>query len=318
VLHYTPEGTTPEAARTAMRSLVLLQAAGRAVAFYDVALKAAEPTEETMLAGLPQATLWDALFPDPVDAHPFVPCEELPYDLCRTFWTAKLGNAATEWEDGYAIDAASHVVAVADGASEGIFCRAWAGLLARTAAAALPEAHAFAPWIAAAKQAWKGDIQYATLRWSQQAKADDVGAAATLLVLALGPTNAHGERPWRAMAVGDACLFWIRDNRIRASFPLVAAKHLSAPPVLVRTKPGPAPRPLIADGICRPGDRFALVTDAVAGQIFNAGELDWARYDALAEDAWTHEAEAARREGSMVNDDCTMILLQVAAAKEPA
>src|SRR5947209_12527909 len=61
--------------------------------------------------------------PDDVAGAVGVPCE------VRALWAPKAGNTDDEWEDAFAVDEARGRVSVADGASQGIFCRLWAGIL---------------------------------------------------------------------------------------------------------------------------------------------------------------------------------------------
>ncbi|MBA4064719.1 MAG: hypothetical protein C0501_13590 [Isosphaera sp.] len=266
------------------------------------------------------ADVWSALFDlapvgdpggwaDP-DAGRFDPA------AARGLWAEKMGNTPEQWEDAFASDPAGGVAAVADGASTGIYCRAWADRLAAAFVATRPEVRdpaALAAWVDGLRAEWRAGIDYDNLNWSKKAKVDSVGAAATLLGLEVGPARDDGARPWRAAAVGDATLFWVRGGDLVATFPVVAADQFGSAPLLVRSNPGYKTLPLAAAGECRPGDRFFLATDAVAARLLkSAGGVDWGHFETVDEAAWRADLDALRRANDMVNDDCTLVVLAVA------
>jgi hypothetical protein len=74
---------------------------------------------------------WGALFDlTPVEAaFGFGAVAPRGFGAVRELWAQKMGNTPEEWEDAYAADPAGGVAAVADGASTGIYCRAWADRL---------------------------------------------------------------------------------------------------------------------------------------------------------------------------------------------
>jgi hypothetical protein len=183
----------------------------------------------------------------------------------REMWAQKMGNSPEQWEDAYAVDAPGGVAAIADGASSGIYCSIWAQQLSRRFLTDRPDTRepiSLNKWVNGLRTEWRTAINYSNLNWSKQAKVDQTGAAATLLTLETGPADEHGNRPWRACAVGDASLFWVREGRLLGTFPVVAADQFGSAPLLVRSNPGFRTLTVAAAGICQPGDRFVLATDA--------------------------------------------------------
>ena len=237
------------------------------------------------------------------------------FPTIRELWTQKMGNEPEEWEDAYATNAAGGVVAVADGASSGIYCRLWAGQLVTRFLADRPDMRdplALGKWVHGLRGEWHAAIDYPALSWTKQRKVDETGAAATLLTLEVGPLDADGNRPWRASAVGDTCLFWVRDGNLHASFPLVAADQFGSAPLLVRSNPGHKTLALTTAGVCRPGDRFFLATDAIAARLFKSLALgpgpNWDEFETIDADAWRQELDVLRKANDMVNDDCTLVV----------
>lgn len=235
----------------------------------------------------------------------------------RAMWTQKMGNSPEQWEDAYATDAPGGAAAIADGASSGIYCNIWAEQLGTRFLTDRPDTRDVVflnKWVNGLRTEWRTAIKYSSLNWSKQAKVDQVGAAATLLTVETGPEDENGLRPWRASAVGDASLFLVRDNRLMASFPVVADDQFGSAPLLVRSNPGHKTLVLSAAGTCRPGDRFVLATDSIAARLFKdaaEGEVDWGRYEHITQDAWRAELDALRSANDMVNDDCTLVVLRV-------
>ncbi|MBA4186795.1 MAG: hypothetical protein C0467_02130 [Planctomycetaceae bacterium] len=236
----------------------------------------------------------------------------------RGMWTQKMGNTPEQWEDAYATEPASGVAVVADGASSGIYCRTWADRLARSFITDRPDVRdpiALNKWVHGLRAEWRAAIDYDKLNWSKKAKVDETGAAATFLSLEVGPPDASGNRPWRACAVGDASMFWIRNGRLRATFPVVAADQFGSAPMLIRSNAGYKTLTLSAAGVCRPGDRFLLATDAVAARLFKSAAAtdgpDWSRFETIDETAWRDELDVLRKANDMVNDDCTLVTLRV-------
>ncbi len=240
------------------------------------------------------------------------------FDRDRAMWAQKMGNTPEQWEDAYALDTPDGAAVIADGASSGIYCSIWAQQLSQRFLTDRPDTRdpiSLNKWVNGLRTEWRTAINYSNLNWSKQAKVDQVGAAATILTLETGPADATGERPWQAAAVGDASLFWVRDGRLLATFPVVAADQFGSAPLLVRSNPGFRTVAVAAAGTCRPGDRFVLATDAVAARLFKSSAAgpgpEWGRFETITEDAWRAELDTLRRANDMVNDDCTLIVLRV-------
>ena len=243
----------------------------------------------------------------------------------KSMWAQKMGNSPEQWEDAFALNEAGGAAAIADGASSGIYCSIWAQQLSRRFLSDRPDTRDPIPlnkWVNGLRTEWRTAINYSNLNWSKQAKVDQVGAAATLLGLELGPADEKGLRPWKACAVGDASLFWVRAGRLLATFPVVAADQFGSAPLLVRSNPGFRTVALGAAGTCEPDDRFILATDAVAARLFKSTAVgpgvDWTRLEALGEDEWRAEMDTLRSANDMVNDDCTLVVLRVSGGASEA
>ena len=228
----------------------------------------------------------------------------------RTYAVPKAGGEEGDYEDAaaVAVDDWPVCAAVADGATESVFARAWAKQLVRgvvqkgaTTAEAFRDASAQwqAEWAASARER-------ATDRpWYVAAKAAE-GAFATVLGLSL-----HADGRWRAVSVGDCCLFHLRDGDLVQSWPFEVADAFTNRPALVPSQPTQdAPAPDAATGSWQAGDSFLLATDAVAAWLMRN---DPAAVSTLAFDDFQGHVEAARADGTLRNDDATLLVLELAS-----
>lgn len=244
----------------------------------------------------------------------------LPRFESRTLWMPKRGNAEKEWEDGFAFDAAAGVVAVADGAGDGIFSKLWAELLLNSYVACpvpLEDPDAVGAWIACCRREWVTRVDYPRQRWSVQLRLDQSCGAATFLGIQIDEIpDAAGDVPWSAGAVGDVCLFHVRNNHAIAWFPIASSADFGTTPTIFQSKPmRPMPVGVITRGKLRPGELLLVATDALAQRLLMDVEADtapdWSRFWTIDQDAWRQEIESLRNCGAIVNDDCTLVVIRL-------
>ena len=257
----------------------------------------------------------------------------MPLKPPKTWRLSKEGNRPEECEDAFRVVYPSRTgpgtgaeiarATVCDGASESAFAREWAEILANAFVdrpldlSGLTE-DSMKTWLKRSQEEWHGGIPWDRIPWHGEAKAR-AGAFATLLGLTI---QADPETPrqlsWQAVAVGDSCLFVVRNDRLLLSFPLEDAGQFDNNPALVCSNPANSQRlweeVRLESGECAPGDRFILASDALAAWFlasYSAGEKPWEtllKLDASERDGWVEEK---RRERSMRNDDTTLLIIDV-------
>jgi hypothetical protein len=216
--------------------------------------------------------------------------------------------------------------------SSAIFSRQWARLLTQAAVERTPnlyESAEFQEWLAGLRQEWLAEINIPALGWSQKQKLQQVGGAfATLLWIELYPletlaedqTAAPGPAPFRlrSFALGDSCLFHLRDGQFLKSFPIETAAEFELDPQSLCSANLNRDHLLefkAIDEECRAGDLLVLCTDAVAKwamTLYEAGQAPvWDAYWTLAEEDWRDEISGLRRAGLMRYDDTTLVLVRV-------
>jgi hypothetical protein len=176
----------------------------------------------------------------------------------------KVGHRASENEDAIAAAPAALRFAVADGATEGWHSREWADHLAKAYVRRPPEPVRFPEWLADVRRGWTPPLADGAGQWYAEAKEAE-GAFAALAGVQLAPRAAGGNWAWKAVAVGDSCLFVVRGDRLLHAFPVESADGFGSRPALVASSPAAAAGdPLWLAGQAEPGDLFALATDRVA------------------------------------------------------
>jgi hypothetical protein len=242
-----------------------------------------------------------------------------PLARWQAFHLVKAGNEPADYEDGFAADAARARFAVADGASEASFAAAWARLLAEGFVAARKPWHE--GWLAPARRRWSAEVDGLPLPWYAEAKRDR-GAFATLLGVAFRPPEAGRRGTWRALAVGDSCLFHTRAGRMLTSFPLTTAADFGNHPGLLGSRRGGAEHDggrEQASGRWLRGDRFLLMTDALAQWFLRQVEAGAAPADEVAgllaepdpQASFPGWAEERRRGRGLRNDDVTLLVIDL-------
>jgi hypothetical protein len=235
----------------------------------------------------------------------------------------KAGNTASENEDAFAPEGATRHegttlhVAVADGATESLFSGHWARLLARAfSQGEAQDAQGLLDVLPGLQKQWHQHVGGKPLPWYAEEKLRE-GAFATLLGVRLQEAlTRDGLGTWAALAVGDSCVFQVREDRLLRSFPLEQSAAFGSTPFLLSThghqnaRVGPQVR--TASGDLRDGDTLLLMTDALACWFLAEHERGHAPWKAL---PGGFEALIGRLRGERAirNDDVTLLQLSVGA-----
>ncbi|HVE46527.1 MAG TPA: hypothetical protein VNA57_07245 [Acidimicrobiales bacterium] len=253
--------------------------------------------------------------------------------VVASFWLPRAGSGVEEYEDAYCPkrngtrSSRRMRFAVADGASESLLSGMWADLLVRTWC----RSRRLGPGevIATAMSGWQGEMtaylegrerHERPIQWFEEPGLAK-GAHATLVGLDLTtPSPAPGR--WTAVALGDSCMFQVREGRLITSFPMKTSAEFGTSPKLVPSRPHLLGRALAnldeAEGDWCPGDVFFLTTDAIAAWFLAGAEEGSAPWSRLADfEPHTPELFAAwvgeqRGLGLIRNDDVTMLRVEIA------
>jgi hypothetical protein len=249
----------------------------------------------------------------------------------RVLSLAKDADYPDENQDCCRVDHVGRVAALADGVSSAIFSRLWAKILVEAAVEGFPDPsqrEPFACWLSERREAWRRQIDVSRLAWFQKPKLRE-GAFSTLLTVRLIPPAdepAEGESEWRlrAIAIGDTCMFHIRDGKVVRKFPVQTAAELERDPAVIGSVDLRRDDLLEfqrVDEPCLPGDLVVLCTDALADWALRAEQSGsppkWPAYWDMPQAVWEGEIKALRNDRTIRFDDTTLVLLQIAGQSPP-
>ena len=251
----------------------------------------------------------------------------------RAFRLPRQGYNLEECQDALAGDAERGRFAVADGAAESPYAALWAQLLVDEFVRQSEHLPYWSSWLPSLQERWSAQVARPTrpAAWLTQPVEAGVpwylepglvqGAFATFLGLVIADNS------WYALAVGDSCLFQMRGGELIRTFPILRATDFSNAPWLVGSRTSPIEVPhkngLQQYGDCQAGDRFWLMTDALAQWFLmqaEAGGKPWLSLEPLtyagsnddearhAFAAWIESLRAARQ---LRNDDVTLLAVSV-------
>ena len=123
---------------------------------------------------------------------------------------------------------------------------------------------------------------------------------------------------WRSAAIGDTCLFHVRDGRLQAAFPLSESGSFDTSPALLGScdaDPGPiVDHVRLAWGTVAEGDDFFVCTDAMAAWFLSRSEeggKPWETLRDLSEIGFAEWVYEARRISGLHNDDVTLVHIDI-------
>lgn len=234
------------------------------------------------------------------------------------FRLAKEGSSWAEYEDAVAWNSRRKRFAVADGASASAFARLWARLLADAYARGRLSADTMESDLEPLQAHWSARVEQRQLPWYAVEQARR-GAFAALVGLTLNET---GE--WCALAVGDCCLFQVRDEVLIAALPIWDAAEFDNRPLLIGSRPS-ANVPLreqhglvTAAGTWRAGDVFLLMSDALAATFLGGcasnghSPLAVLEFDRTAS-GFRNWVKHQRVQRTLRNDDVSLLWLSIPA-----
>ena len=237
----------------------------------------------------------------------------------------KAGSTNEEYEDAYypldPIDDNKEFFsfAVADGATETSYSKFWAQLLVESYCNGQINEPNLAEQLLKLQAKWNEAIGSRPLPWYAEEKIR-TGAFSSILGLTIKQeVTLHNvqEGAWEALAVGDSCLFQVRDDELLNKFPLENSEEFNSRPVLVSTNSlyneNLENHVLRLEGNWKAGDEFYLFTDAIACWFLKEvenGRKPWL-FKYKAADLFEDKINKLRETGSLRNDDVTMIHIEL-------
>jgi Protein phosphatase 2C len=240
----------------------------------------------------------------------------------QSFAVPKRGNSANEYEDAFAGNPRKGRFAIADGASESSFASLWARLLVEGFTQAPRSSTRSTDWLEPLRQRWSSQVDSLDLPWYAEAKRD-LGASATFLGLTFKPSAKNKAGVWLASGVGDCCCFQIQDAKLVNSVPELHSQDFGNHPKLLNSKSERNESwkqdQFREAGKWRPGDRFLLMTDALAQWFLMCHEEDARPWETIAQVLMLEQPESRfscwidelRDKSRLRNDDATLVVIDV-------
>ncbi|GLV58005.1 hypothetical protein KDH_48390 [Dictyobacter sp. S3.2.2.5] len=235
-------------------------------------------------------------------------------------------------EDAYGISPGDGLLAVADGVGTTLFSNVWARhLVDHFLAVPLLSEDPFEVewWLRVAQEQFQQSLPPLDgMPWNVKQKVQNEGSFSTLATLRMLATAGEGEHASlqaQMLVFGDSCIFIHKAAAAAVlSFPLAQVSDFDQPPISLPSKLSAFHRYFHrAQTHCidlQAGDRVLLATDAVARWIIDAenrvGESALSAFHSIAgqtAESWLNFVAACRASGSMIDDDCTAILLALSA-----
>jgi len=232
--------------------------------------------------------------------------------LWQAFSLPKRGSTPEEYEDAFAGDPHAGRFAIADGASESSFAGPWAKVVVD---AFVQTRGSWSAWLPAARARWHDMFEGRDLPWFAEDKFAQ-GAFTTVLGVSLASAPEGGPIEFSASAVGDSCLFHIRNDALHCAFPMTRSTQFSNTPTLLgsrrRSPESSRTERKLKNGHCRPGDFLLLMTDALAQWFLwevETGHKPWHALLRQNKKGLTDFVEELRDCRKLKNDDVTLLVI---------
>ena len=236
--------------------------------------------------------------------------------MTQSFRLPKLGNTLEEYEDAVFHSSwlknpptALFRAAVADGATEASFSKAWANLLVEAyCQGELNDEKTLIQHLPQLQKQWYAEVTQKPLPWYAVDKLQR-GAFSALFGLTLYQNR------YDIMAIGDSCLFHIRGDKLENAFPIAHSEQFNNRPLLLSSVA--APNENIAQHLVykqtlslQRGDEFYLMTDALACwflQLYEKKRQPWRTMRLLKKSDFEQWIAKLRNTKALRNDDVTLL-----------
>jgi serine/threonine protein phosphatase PrpC len=243
----------------------------------------------------------------------------------KAFWLPKDVRREGEYEDAFQADPVRGIAAIADGVSSSIFSGSWARLLVEGVVANAPniyDGNSLWPWLAELRNQWAAPIDVESLAWHQKSKVREGGAstllAAAVTHIAMNDSEAEGVYRLFAYAVGDCCLYHVRENEVLRAFPIEESRLFQTSPKTIGSVDTNRDHLIEFDTLeddCDAGDLLVLCSDAVAAWALEELEAgrnpQWENCWGLSQEQFRGFVAQLREQNRIRFDDTTVLMLKL-------
>lgn len=227
----------------------------------------------------------------------------------------KDGNEAHEYEDSYRHDMNNLLFCVADGTTESSFSKEWADLLTEEFVNTSNHSKndlkiVLRKMRKKAKNKWHNWLKNKTIPWHAEEKVKR-GADAAFIGLKILPEISV----WKAVSVGDCCLFIIRDDKLIEKFPIEVDSDFDNTPSLIGSVFALGKNDIkVKSGDLTGGEIIYLLSDAIAQWFLkNQKKQSWKIINDNFEnkDIFQVFIDKLRKNKEIKNDDITVMIITI-------
>lgn len=247
----------------------------------------------------------------------------------KSFITHKESESSTDCEDAYAENDSLGRYAIADGTSQSFFPKQWAELLVNhfceTTALSLDQKN-WEEWLVPIQQEWYYQVEKRVNKLKQFHLTNRFDAGESAASTFIGLEVDRAKKEWKALIIGDSCLFHIGGSQLLKSYPIENFKSFTELTEAFASFAGDNHiAPEIVGDKANPGDVLILATDALAKWIMEykeTGKLE----DALTQlnrietdKQFCQFVDCARlaEDIPLEDDDVTLMMISVEEAEIP-
>lgn len=212
--------------------------------------------------------------------------------------------------------------AISDGATHAIYSEIWAEILVNSFETlnifSKDVFFNFDAWINQCQKLWQNkeeELKRKNLPWFTLKKLNS-GSYATFLGLRFKiPKDSIQKARWKCIAIGDSCLFVVKDDKLKYRFPIKDSKDFSSTPNLISTKNNDVVSKVNTRiGKLANGYQFYLMTDALAKwflEKFQNNQQPWQELNKIENKPdFIKTIDSLRKQEGLVNDDVTLIVIE--------
>ena len=221
--------------------------------------------------------------------------------------------------------------AIADGATRSFFPKTWAEILVNGFCEENTlslEQESWEEWIEPLRQKWLQQVSSTVQETKRYISIDQLSKSAPAASTFVGLEIDRKKSVWKAMIIGDSCLFHVRDSKLKESYLIKKSENFTnRPDIFASFAKDSLDEPVFRTGQVKTGDIFILATDALAKWIIQheeEGKFSDAlkrliKIEANSKKQFNDFVEEARETDGirLDNDDVALLLIFVGSDQQP-
>lgn len=243
-----------------------------------------------------------------------------------SFITHKKAESLDDCQDAIKVNEACSRYAVADGATRSFFPKQWAELLVERFCE-MPtlslNAENWKQWLAPIQEEWYRQVEERVQEVNQFYLTNSFSAREPAVSTFIGLEVEKTKREWRAVVIGDSCLFHKNSSGFRSYLIEQSEDFTSRPEAFASFPEANHYNPAFIRGELESGDLFILATDALAKWILehkeseNLAEMLHQLRQIENREEFNQFVDQARDDEKirLVNDDVALLLISVEASE---